>query len=226
MESITIGSFNISLELLIRSASVLAGYLVLKWRLHVLRNIEGTSIDHLMNNILIAGLLIWKFSPLILDFQLVIHDPLSLIYFNGGTNGLWIATLYGCIVLMIHTWRKKLSFFMFPDLLLTFYLASSALYSLLYFILLQGGVRSLALGLLGLVMVIAQFKSSNKRMFSFLGLVVTVLWYSMGRTVIAFVNGDNEIVVYGIAAEQLFFLSAAGISFLTKIMLERRTEHD
>ncbi|WP_149847171.1 hypothetical protein [Paenibacillus sp. 37] len=226
MQFITIGPFNISLEMLIVSASVLAGYLVLKWRLHVLRNVEGTSIDHLMTNILIAGLFIWKFSPLILDFQLVIHDPLSLIYFNGGTNGLWIAALYGCIVLMIHTWRKKLSFFMFPDLLLTFYLASSALYGLLYSILLQGGVRSLALGLLGLVMGITQFKFSNKRMLSFLGLVVTVLWYSVGRAVIAFVDGNNEFVVHGIAAEQLFFLSAACISFLTKIMLERRTEHD
>ncbi|WP_338539571.1 hypothetical protein [Paenibacillus tundrae] len=226
MESITIGPFNISLEMLIGSTSVLAGYFVLKWRLYVMRNVEGTSIDHLMTNIFIAGLFIWKFSPLILDFQLVIHDPMSLIYLNGGTNGLWIATLFGCIVLMIHTWRKKLAFFLFPDLMLTFYLASSALYGLLHFILLEGGVRSIALGLLGLVMVIVQFKFNNIRMVSFLGLIVTVLWYSVGRTVIAFVDRNNEIVVYGIAAEQLFFLSAACISFLTKIILERRTGHD
>ncbi|QZN75488.1 hypothetical protein [Paenibacillus sp. DR312] len=226
MQTITIGPFNISLEMLIVSASVLAGYLVFKWRLRIMRNAEVTSIDHLMTNIFIAGLFIWKFSPLILDFQLVIHDPMSLIYLNGGTNGLRIAALFGCIVLMIHTWRKKLAFFMFPDLLLTFYLASSALYGLLYFILLQGGIRSLALGLLGLVMVIVQFKFNNIRMVSFLGLIVTVLWYSVGRTVIAYLGGKNEIVVYGIAAEQLFFLSAACISFLTKIMLERRTGHD
>ncbi|WP_149096432.1 hypothetical protein [Paenibacillus terrae] len=138
MESITIGPFTFSLEMLIGSASVLAGYFVLKWRLRVMRNVEGTSIDHLMTNIFIAGLFIWKFSPLILDFQLVIHDPMSLIYLNGGTNGLWIAALFGCIVLMIHTWRKKLAFFLFPDVLLTLYLASSALYGLLHFILLQG----------------------------------------------------------------------------------------
>ncbi|MNW41989.1 hypothetical protein D3C74_191500 [compost metagenome] len=226
MESIAIGSLNISLNMLVGSASVLAGYFILKWRIRVMRNVEGTSISHLMTNIFVAGLLIWKFSPLILDFQLVIHDPLSLIYFNGGENGLWLAALFGCIVLMIYTWREKLPFFVVPDLLLTFYLASSTLYGLLSFILLQGGVRSLALGLLGLLMVIVQFKFNNKRMLSLLGLVGTALWYSVGRTVIAFVDGNNEIVVYSIAAEQLFFLSAACISFLIKIILERQIEHD
>ncbi|WP_339176848.1 hypothetical protein MHB43_17565 [Paenibacillus sp. FSL H8-0317] len=47
MQFITIGPFNISLEMLIVSASVIAGYFVLKGRLRVMRNENSSEIHEL-----------------------------------------------------------------------------------------------------------------------------------------------------------------------------------
>jgi len=48
-------------------------------------------------------ILVWKFSLLITDFKAVVAQPISLLYFNGGTIGVYL----GVIVASLQIWRKR-----------------------------------------------------------------------------------------------------------------------
>lgn len=48
-------------------------------------------------------ILVWKFSLLVTDFKTVVAQPISLLYFNGGTVGVFL----GAIVASLQIWRKR-----------------------------------------------------------------------------------------------------------------------
>lgn len=48
-------------------------------------------------------LIVWKLSLLVTDFKAVVNNPLSLLYFNGGTIGIYL----GVIVVSLQIWRKR-----------------------------------------------------------------------------------------------------------------------
>lgn len=47
---------------------------------------------------------VWKFSLIVTDFRLVIEQPLALLYFNGGTVGIYLGVI---AVLLQIVWKKK-----------------------------------------------------------------------------------------------------------------------
>nr|WP_283778205.1 hypothetical protein [Lysinibacillus sp. D4A1_S13] len=48
-------------------------------------------------------LIVWKLSLLVTDFKAVVNNPMSLLYFNGGTIGVYL----GVIVVSLQIWRKR-----------------------------------------------------------------------------------------------------------------------
>ncbi|MCR8851236.1 hypothetical protein [Lysinibacillus fusiformis] len=48
-------------------------------------------------------ILVWKFSLLVTDFKSVMAQPISLLYFNGGTVGVFL----GAIAASLQVWRKR-----------------------------------------------------------------------------------------------------------------------
>lgn len=48
-------------------------------------------------------ILVWKFSLLVTDFKSVVAQPISLLYFNGGTVGVFL----GVIAASLQVWRKR-----------------------------------------------------------------------------------------------------------------------
>lgn len=48
---------------------------------------------------------VWKLSILLFQFDLVVKAPLSLLYFNGGTNGF----ILGIAAALAYMWMKKMS---------------------------------------------------------------------------------------------------------------------
>ncbi|MFA1737403.1 hypothetical protein [Lysinibacillus fusiformis] len=48
-------------------------------------------------------ILVWKFSLLVTDFKSVVTQPISLLYFNGGTVGVFL----GAIAASLQVWRKR-----------------------------------------------------------------------------------------------------------------------
>lgn len=48
-------------------------------------------------------IIVWKLSLLVTDFKAVVSYPISLLYFNGGTIGVYV----GVIVASLQIWRKR-----------------------------------------------------------------------------------------------------------------------
>lgn len=49
-------------------------------------------------------ILVWKFSLIVTDFRGVIEQPLALIYFNGGTIGVYLGVI---VVILQFVWKKQ-----------------------------------------------------------------------------------------------------------------------
>ena len=76
-------------------------YIAIRFRFG--KEISGVLVDSIFYFVLV-----WKLSVIVTDFGNVIKSPLSIIYFNGGTIGFYLALLAVGITLLIESKKKKL----------------------------------------------------------------------------------------------------------------------
>ncbi|WP_203363243.1 hypothetical protein [Bacillus sp. REN10] len=55
------------------------------------------KIVDLYGNAVFLFILVWKFSIVIFSFSIVMEAPMSLLYFNGGGKGFWLAFIIVCL---------------------------------------------------------------------------------------------------------------------------------
>ncbi|WP_379967964.1 peroxiredoxin family protein [Ectobacillus sp. sgz5001026] len=79
-------------------SSIIISILLYYFGLKVLHT--NKNIMDLLLNTFIYGLLIWKFSYILIHTQTVLHNPISILYFNGGTIGIGIASVF----VIFYTW--------------------------------------------------------------------------------------------------------------------------
>ncbi|WLR55803.1 hypothetical protein LC048_02005 [Mesobacillus subterraneus] len=99
MNYITIGRFTLPTDLLAAFAAIFIGALIYRIR-------EKKSIDDWYWNSFFIYIAIYKISYAIFNFKLFIDTPLSLLYFNGGTEGQILAFL-GIAIYLYWLTRKK-----------------------------------------------------------------------------------------------------------------------
>lgn len=135
------GSLIIPIQLLFLILSGITGYTALTYRMRALEGLSHSkAILNELFNTTVIGLLIWKLSPLLFDTRFVIENPLSLLYFAGGTTGLTLAVMYIVTNLSYRTWKAKFPVLLFPDAILSMILAGTAMYSLLQIVFRDGGL--------------------------------------------------------------------------------------
>lgn len=61
--------------------------------------------SELYSDAIFTFIIVWKLSLLVTDFKTVVNNPITLLYFNGGTMGV----LLGVIVASLQIWRKRQS---------------------------------------------------------------------------------------------------------------------
>lgn len=132
MNVIQLGPLMLNFELLTFILSAFTGYLALKYRLSKLA-VESTISDKFVSAF-ILGFLTWKFSLIIFDPISVVQYPLSLLYYSGGQQGLWLAIAISIIYLWIRTRKDGTSIRMNVDVLVTGWIAGSSMYHLLLLI--------------------------------------------------------------------------------------------
>ncbi|WP_373228600.1 TlpA disulfide reductase family protein [Cohnella sp.] len=134
------GSLIIPVQLLLLILSGITGYFALSYRLKALDGLtHSKAILNELFNTFIVGLLVWKFSPIIYDTTFVIQNPMSLLYFSGGTTGLVLAILYSVAVLSYRTIKEKFPVLLYPDAVSTVFIAGAGMYSLLLFVFMDKG---------------------------------------------------------------------------------------
>ncbi|GIP40825.1 hypothetical protein J31TS4_41050 [Paenibacillus sp. J31TS4] len=226
MQVVALGPFVVNLSLLLAAASALAGYIALAWRLRTAQS-EGRkeTLDRLLN-LFIVAVLIWKFSPLVLDFPSVVRHPVSLLYFTGGTKGLLLAGVYALGALLYGARKRGLPLLHDADAALTWLLAGLGVHRLLaYSAPLEPapGVWLLGETLLAAVLVGLQLRAKRPLGEAY-PLTVTVMWYGIGRFALTLPGRVPGELPLGFTGGQLALLVAACLSFVIKILLERRNE--
>jgi hypothetical protein len=64
----------------------------------------GKETEDWYSDAAILFLLVWKLSVVITDFQMIVESPLSILYFNGGKEGMFIGLIVALSRLL---WRFK-----------------------------------------------------------------------------------------------------------------------
>jgi peroxiredoxin len=93
-----IGSIIVQGENLLLISGLLISYVMFYYGIRILK-IERNIMDLIFNSF-INGVLIWKFSYVVLHPNSVLQNPMTIIYFNGGYVGIGI----GIIFITISTW--------------------------------------------------------------------------------------------------------------------------
>jgi len=65
----------------------------------------GKETEDWYSDAAILFLLVWKLSVVITDFQMIVESPLSILYFNGGKEGIFIGLIVALSRLL---WRFKM----------------------------------------------------------------------------------------------------------------------
>lgn len=162
-DTLFLGPLIVPVRLLLLVVAGIAGYAALRYRLRR----AGAAADEQkmlldpLGHVVFAGLLIWKFSPLLLDTRFVLDHPLTLLYFTGGNAGLLLAALYAAIVLGYRTWKNSLPTLLFPDALLTCLLAGGGAYMLQSAVFRHGGWFAAIASAMGFLLYYMQLRDKH-----------------------------------------------------------------
>lgn len=88
MDYVSFGSITVPTKWLFLAVALLVSYFLLK--LHKNPPFSSKIFDAISNSILV-GVVILKLSLIIIEPNLVMKNPLSLLYFTGGELGYWMA---------------------------------------------------------------------------------------------------------------------------------------
>ncbi|MBM7648782.1 hypothetical protein JOC78_001728 [Bacillus ectoiniformans] len=86
MKWFTIGSLTLPASHLALILAFIAGGVFARLR-------YGKECADIYSNAVFLFIAVWKLSVVLFSFSLVLQAPMSLIYFNGGVKGVWLALL-------------------------------------------------------------------------------------------------------------------------------------
>lgn len=102
MGILQLGPLNIKYEWLLLLFAGIATYFVLRVMLKN-KSFQKEFIDAAVN-VAILSLLIFKFSIVLFRPKLIFENPIALLYFDGGTKGLVLASISGAAYLL---WKLR-----------------------------------------------------------------------------------------------------------------------
>ncbi len=221
---IQLGPLMMNFELLIFMLSAFTGYLALKYRSSK-ADVEESISDKFVTA-LILSFITWKFSLIIFDPVSVIRYPMSLLYFNGGDKGLWLAIVISIAFLWMRSRKDGSSLWVNMDLLSTGLIVGSAIYHLL--ILTKDSTNLLfhALYILLMVGLLIFLFTNKKSVGNPIVMNQFVIWFSLGMIGVFFTEKDRMYLILSFSKEQivLFFIFIIAIfagNFLDKKKMRR-----
>lgn len=221
LQVIMLGPLMLKYSLLTIIIAVAVGYLATLIRTRSLDAvIRKAVLDDLMT-VLLIGILVWKFSPLIFDFKSVIRSPLSLLYFSGGMSGTILAVWIGVLILAYKIVRHHKPWALYANTALTWLISGYGCWSLLQAFLEDGGWESIGTAAAAGAVVAYQFRHRGQ-MYSAYHANVTVMWTAIALFAVSLLAGPVDEVWLGFGGMQLFLLIVLMLSLMNKVYLEKR----
>ena len=220
-ETLQLGPFLLKTQWLVIALSVLAGYVVFRYRLKA-GSYPPKQIAETIENSLVIAVVLWKFSLVIFHPVRVITNPLALLYFSGGERGVWLAAVVVILYLYYRSKKDQVSIWVYGDLLAVGSLAASAVYHMIFlFLTRQTFWANLSQALISLIILLAillKTKAAGKPYY----LTRVVLWFSLGRVFSAYLDPLKQNYIRGFSKEQILFLLLAILSFTIDWFIEKR----
>jgi len=197
--TIQIGSFVLNGQILLFIVFGLAGWAAMRGYLKKIS--AGDDYGTIAFNASVIWLLVWKASPLLLDPVLTIKHPTSLLYFDGGVPGQWIASMIAGLYVAYRVWKGNMSWKVTAEVATVFLLGGAAAYhaGLIWF---KSNYWSFYAGntVLALVTVLLFFIS--KKPISLTSIMQRWQWFSIGLTVLGFLNPERTLLILSFSSEQ------------------------
>lgn len=115
--------------------------------LRLLRSSDRGAVTSIALNALLVWVIVWKLSLLVTDFKGVLENPMSLLYFNGGQRGGWLAWGFAAAYAGIAAERRQINRTLYIDSLALVLFGGYALYQGIQFI--SGGFQPVTTGIIG-----------------------------------------------------------------------------
>lgn len=206
MSTLQLGPFVINGQMLLTMCFGAAGWLALRYRL---RNMpERNLLLSIASNAFFLWLVIWKGSVLVFDPVGVIQHPMSLLFFDGGERGRWMAILIAAAYVGYRSFKQHISVEIGMAALITFVLAGWLACQLVLLAFGEGAFwfYSANAGLTALLlmsMLFSQETDSSTRAIQ-LG-----LWFSIGNVLLLFMDHRRPLWFLSFSEQQLVFLALA-----------------
>ncbi|MGN7298288.1 hypothetical protein [Ferdinandcohnia sp. SAFN-114] len=211
MAVIQIGSLSILLKWVILGIAIIAGLVFIKVWLKVTHEKDSQKkIFDILSNGIFIGFVSWKASLLILEPQLVLKSPLSLLYFTGGSDGLLIAVIITILFVFYKLKKMSLSEHQMIQIVLNYSLVVVGGYQTLAAILL--GTETLyhvALGVITFILLL--FILIRKPSLN--GLVNVMIIWLFSMVILQLTLLPQSVRLFLFTMEQWFFISLILISW-------------
>jgi len=90
-----IHAFNFSSS----QAAVIGGFVLVYW---LIRNEQGKDVANKLSNLFYLFIMVWKFSSVLIYWEIVLREPMVVLYYNGGDWGIRLGIAGVIIWLMIY----------------------------------------------------------------------------------------------------------------------------
>jgi len=128
MGIIQLGPFMLNADMVALLLSAILGYAAMAYGTK--RRNADPKIRDIFANAIVLGMMAWKFSIAIFDFQTVVRHPWTLMYYDGG----WRGALLGAALAILYLWRRTrkegISHVLTLELAVTGWVAGSGAYFL------------------------------------------------------------------------------------------------
>lgn len=211
MQNIQLGPFLLNGSLVLNLLFGAGGWIMLKlWGRIVTDRSETKTIAELLSNGFLLWLLIWKFSYLLIHPVEAVSKPMSLLYFDGGEAGGWIAGLVGGLYIWLRSRKKELHFAIVVHGFAVYFLGGWFVSRLPELMFQEGPsiswIASICwTGILLLQMLIAKRETPEARIH------FAALWFLIGNIVFQFFNHERVIWILSFSKLQVLFLLLAGV---------------
>lgn len=221
---IQLGPLMLNFELLNFILSAFTGYLALKYRISM-ANVEASIGDKFVTALLLS-FIVWKFSLIIFDPVSVIRNPLSLLYFNGGDKGLWLAIIISVIFLWIRSRKDGTSLWMNVDVISIGLIAGSGMFHLLLLMKDTSNILFHLLYISFMVGLLVFLNISKKAVGNPIALNQLVIWFSLGMIGIFFAEKGRAYWIFSFSLEQIFFFFIFIVAIFVGNTLEKKVAEE
>lgn len=216
MNNIQVGSLVLNGQLIFYFCFGTVGWLMLLYQNRNQR--VKKEVVSALTNAFWLWLSIWKVSYLIFHPVEVIQRPFSLLYYDGGERGVWLATLAAVVYIWKATSKQKIKLMAWVYgliiYMLTGYVASRILLLLIGTELIWFHLTSIVLTIVTLILLQATGVSNITAARKF----VYVVWFCIGHIVLWFFISERQLWFLSFNKQQVFYLiAAAGLTVIDRL---------